>query len=480
MRRLRFLALLAVPLALSGARGSEDPFEIWDQKAITAALEGAEYTLKEQLGGLPPKKPRILLSTREFFEGVAYKATKRMENINGPQDEYRLRAQARSLARGAFGYYEAPKNTIHLLPENFYEFALRKEEPRFKSSSYLQIVLTHEMVHAWDEQRYKSIAVAEKTSDPETYKVFYALIEGHAMWVTEKATRKAGLEKEFRLFTDASFNPPPGLSAVESQFAYRASAGMRFGYVDGHRFFTGLEASDDPDIVDKAFNSPPKSVSVILHPTRYFMPEESEGLPPPIDTKPALLAALERENPGGTTKQGQWDEQVLKARMVMLQPSQVTPVLSKLVKGIAWVSAKKKSNDMIACSTAQMSDADTAKDLFEMILDSEKAEDRAISEVTRGKIESGRLSGPLRPNSRMPHNRTRMFLGEGRNIVPQNTVLFAAGPFVAECTLIGLKTDDGKLEDLITFFRQKLVDVAKNPPRPAPAATPAPKNPGTK
>lgn len=471
VRALRLVFALNASLLLAAGTGpGSDPFDIWDDKTVVAALQEAEEALAEEMGAKIPKSPRILLSSREFFEGVVYKSMKKMEAIRGPQDDRALRHQAKILSRSAFGLYEAHNNTVHLMPENFHSFARDTGNEAFTKSPFLKIVLVHELVHTFDYQKWGLEKKRAAEKNPERQKVWHALVEGHAEWVSEKVSERIGLSREFQLFTNASFNPPPGLSPTEQQFAWRASASMRFAYVDGHRFFTGLEASDNKDIANEVFRTPPSSVSFILHPTRYFMPDETAHFPPTVPTMAAIDAALERELPGGKVQDGNWDEQMMKARLVMLPPRTAANTLAKLTKGSARLSAMppkgKTPPAMAFCSTAQMTDGAAAKELFEAVIESEKLEDKAIAELSGGKAESGRVSGPLRQNSPMPHNRTIRFVGSGKDVVPEYTVIFAAGPFVAECAFIGKKKTDGELEDFITFFRAKLVDAGK----PAPAA----------
>ncbi len=201
-------ALFVVAPLLPGPARAQDPFEIWTDATVLGALNRAEQALEEELGSRPAKRPRVLLSSREFFEGISYKAIERIAGKRGPEDERAIAAQAKVLARSAFGYYEFGKNTVHLLPENFHAFARNRNRPAFLGEEFLTIVLAHELTHAWDSQRWTTLARAEQTKDEE-YKIWYPLIEGHAMWVTKRVSTRLGLSKEYQSFVDASFNPPP-------------------------------------------------------------------------------------------------------------------------------------------------------------------------------------------------------------------------------------------------------------------------------
>lgn len=468
LRRLLSAAvLLALAFAPGDAVADRDSFDLWDDKTVVAALEAGEDALEKELGSRPAKQVRVLLSSREFFEEIAFKAVKRMEGLRGPQDDRVLRYKARALSYAAFGYYEAKKNTVHLLPENFASFAREKKNDAFTKSAFLQIVLVHELAHAWAHQRYKSIDRAEATRDPEQYKVWYALIEGHAEWVSARAARRSGLEKEYRMFTEASFFPPPGLSPAESQFAWQATASMRFGYVDGHRFFTTLEASDDPKIVDKVFETPPSSVSLILHPTRLFVPEETASFPPVVDTVAALDAALQREVPGATPAKGGYDLQMVKTRLQFLPPAKTNRLLAQVVQVTAR-TATTRDGAFGACDTMQMTEREGAKEMFDALLENQVMEDKAVSQLTGAERKT--LSGPLRARSPLLHDRQIRFPGTGADVQPEYTVLFVKDTLVVECALSARKRKwtDGQLEDLISFLLPK---VAASKPAPTPGGS---------
>ena len=477
MRRVLLLLVLLAALPAHAEKGKpkRDPFEIWSDKMVGTALDEADRTLAEVLGRKPPKTPRVVLSSREFFFDIAYAAVKRMQGVSR-MNERAMKAQAVALCHAAFGYYQKEVNTVHLLPENFAAYADATGDEGFVGPKFLQMVLTHELVHAWDHQAYPAFRKADQTKDTEQYKVFYALIEGHAQWVTEKAMQKAGLGAEFQRFTKASFSPPPDLSEDEQPFAWRASASIRYGYVDGHRFFTGLEASGNPKIVDEVMASPPKSVSVILHPTRYFIPEEVAELPPRVAMVPALDEVLATHAKDWKITPGQFDEQVLKAELVMAPTDLVFPVLSKFVAADARIASSPKGDAYAACVAIQTTDAEAARDLFETLEISADGEAAAIAKAT-GRDRSERMAVKLRPTSKLPHRRTIEFEGKGKNIVPIYSVMFADGPYVAECTFVNAKKDDYALEELITQLRKGLA--AAKPaaaPTPAPAAAkPAPK-----
>ncbi len=141
----------------------------------------------------------------------------------------------------------------------------------------------------------------------------------------------------------------------------------------------------------------------------------------------------------------------------MLPSTATTRTLSNFVKGAARVARDPKSETLAFCTTAQMTDAANAKDLFDAIREGERLEDESIAKLSGGRAEKP-VRGLLRPGSPMAHQRTIRFLGVGRKLVPEFTALFAAGPYVVECALVGRKVHDEHLEGLITRLRGDLAN----------------------
>lgn len=451
--RRALLLAVGVSLLASPASAKRDPLAVWDDATIVRALEEAEKALEEELGGKPAKRPRVILSSRKYFEEIGYAALGRIQGSDLPPRTRRIQAQI--LSRSTFGFYEAGKNTVHIIPENFADRATR--DKAFGEIGFLRMVLAHELVHAWDEQRYKMLARAEKTTEIEPYLIWGAVIEGHAQWVTERALDRIGAKQDFLRFTQVAFSPPPDLSDVERAYAESAMRQPRFSYVVGHEFFRGLEGSDRKEtIVDDVFAKPPASVSVVLHPSRYLLPPDP---PPRLDLYPALTKALAAELPGWKIVRIPWDEYIVRTRFNLLPEKQVDGVLDQWVAGAAIAAHAPKGTAAAGCSADLLADDEMAAGYYELALANGKARSDSLQDLFGGLVAAEVLKdGPLRPGSKMSHNRRVVMIGDlkGRGDTMYE-ITFAAGDAVVACSFSGGKREDAALEALITRLRAAVV-----------------------
>jgi len=121
----------------------------------------------------------------------------------------------------------------------------------------LRYLITHELVHALDHWRHPSLL--QNPSNVERQRVLSTMVEGHAEWVSRLALAHQGrneVHNAMRLarLSRASKQPDGWL--------------MIATYEEGLQFFLTLEAHGiDPE---KVLDSPPVSMSQLLHPGKLF------------------------------------------------------------------------------------------------------------------------------------------------------------------------------------------------------------------
>jgi len=134
-------------------------------------------------------------------------------------------------------------------------------------SPYQRYVLSHELTHALDDQRFdltRADAMQYACRD-EPLAAFVALMEGDAVYTSGAwAQRFLSRDELDRLQQEASGFPPP--PATVPPFV---QALQQFPYPNGLAFVRALVARGGEAAVDAAFRNPPVSTEQILHPDRY-------------------------------------------------------------------------------------------------------------------------------------------------------------------------------------------------------------------
>jgi hypothetical protein len=134
-------------------------------------------------------------------------------------------------------------------------------------SPYQRYVLSHELTHALDDQRFdlsRADALQYACRD-EPLAAFVALMEGDAVYTSGAwAQRFLSGDELDRLQQEAAAFPPPPASVPPF-----VQALQEFPYPNGLAFVRALVARGGEAAVNAAFRNPPVSTEQILHPERY-------------------------------------------------------------------------------------------------------------------------------------------------------------------------------------------------------------------
>lgn len=469
MRRLFSIATgLGVSLLLLGTAGPVaagdvkanpfDPGDLFEPENLGKTFTQAERAVAAELNVELSKQPRFLLSSRKHMVSVFMRELPDQIAKQSPEragDKAFLRQQAVNASRGVLGFYEARRHTVHIVPENFIGNAQAMKDPAFLDPLFLKTVLVHELVHAWDQDRYDIIDRANEAEGAGEYRVWYALIEGHAQYVTERVMARFRANKQFYRYSRSQWETPPGVDpSMQHQAEVRARRN-RFGYVDGHRFFQRLSEMARPNFVDDVFTRLPANPSVILHPERYYHPVKR---PPALDYETSLRVVMSKRLPGWKLEPALFDEAILQATFgTLIDERKVQAMGSRFVGGNMMVATPPKGSGGVAvCTAVQMETERSARGLLEMMLDLQDAEEQAMAESGGAAKTTFRDRIELIPGSHLPHRRQVRIIELGPRVITHHWFGFAKGPVYGECLFEGAPQTDPELTGMLQDFVKQL------------------------
>jgi hypothetical protein len=462
---LTLLLVLGVATDARAQRG-HDPFAnpLWSGESLARMLKQVKDALAAEIGHPLKPEARVLLSTREH----AYHANRRIirpiiKKLHPDKagDEAYLRNQAQRAAIGVLGFYDPPKHTVHLVVENFRGLYLNEE--------FIRVVLTHELVHAYDFQDHKLWKRMLK-SDPRQFRVWQAISEGHAQYITGRVMTRLGSLDEFQTYSDINFKIAHG---VEDVFLHETDVQKRlkfFAYTRGHEFFKALEKTGRPELMNNAFSNPPQTVSTILHPDRLLIPPTNR--PDPVDYEAALKKALGKIQPGWRRIPIPYDESVLQARFGQLVPTKrVDSVSGKFVWGSMVTSSppptrktrRQRFRQTATCMVNQMSSGVAAGLLLDA-LETMTAKERAQWEAGDGTLSLVK-AGKLLEDTRLQHHRITDVREYKDLIRTAHWVAFVSGPNLVECEFLFVSKSDPEMMEIVRTLSTELKKGGK-PVRP--------------
>lgn len=261
------------------------------------------------------KKPRIKISERKEVEEIL--AVELLPQIKVLQPDTppekmadAARDMGRSLGMVLMAKYSFRDDCIHVVPETAKRMAELLKSPDVQAEGTLRVIVTHEMVHALDEQTMKvcdRLATLKTTVELE---IWSALLEGHAQHLTRRIFIERQEEKLFDGYERLILAGPPGMSEAEKALTAVMSQAAKFAYLDGRAFFDGLAKSGKATYVADAFRNPPKEKNGLLHPERFYAPAAAAG--PVVDLGPAFEVFSSTFKDTWSRQKGEMDESTLK------------------------------------------------------------------------------------------------------------------------------------------------------------------------
>ncbi|HEY4001713.1 MAG TPA: hypothetical protein VGO93_22750 [Candidatus Xenobia bacterium] len=274
MRRFVIFGLL-LALMVSVAQAAPNKFDFFSADSLADVGRRIRPLIEAETGRKYKVFPPIMPCTEQQMRTILAEELLpqlRLESKYAAKADSVAKETAAAMAPHILGKYTMKLHQVLVVPSNYETmldvFVLQGSiDPR----QLMRVVLTHELVHAQDQELYGIVGHVAKLKNPNQVKIWNALIEGHAQSVTRRVFAHLGQLKLFQDFCDRVQPPvPPG--APKEAVAYYHS--LSFAYVDGMKFFDALhKAGTRGDEAGYIFSHPPTSIDQIEHPETYHLPK---------------------------------------------------------------------------------------------------------------------------------------------------------------------------------------------------------------
>jgi hypothetical protein len=219
---------------------------------------------------------------------------------------------------------------------------------------------------------------------------------------------------------------------------------VRFGYVDGRKFFDGVAALGRKTYVEDIFRKPPATKDLVLHPERYY---DAKAGPAARDVDPILDAlAKVREEWGG--QRPKFGELELRASFGdFVDRKEVDAVAPRLLGGKTLVLTPKDSpgSKIVAFLVLQTDGPETASKLTGLFAKLSRAKEERMKEGAMRIVKAERAA--LKTKSGAPNERTRSTVEVRGQTIMVVDVIARLGEYVIEVLYsVEEATDDELVE----------------------------------
>ncbi|MBI4606751.1 MAG: hypothetical protein HY721_32710 [Planctomycetes bacterium] len=244
-------------------------------------LEALRPDVEEALGEKLGEPVVFVPATRKDVANViaAENAEILAEVEGGPRGEAleeACEAQARAFAKILFAKIDVAKGVVLVVPENFeaQAAALGDAGGRLLSPEFLDLLLVHESIHAFQERRFGLRKVFGRPRSQDELTARMSVVEGHAQLVERKVAEKRGLKDAFLLHEEVVTGVPPSVKdPAERLILETLQQFLAFPYTEGHKFLATLERKlGYAKALERAFKTPPATLRAVSHPDEYLSP----------------------------------------------------------------------------------------------------------------------------------------------------------------------------------------------------------------
>jgi|GEM_PF-1962466 len=274
-RTLLVHTLLALAVAQIARSQDAKPLACEDEKQVQD-LTAACAALVEKAEGKPFAKPPVVrIVSRDEVTGVLKEELAPQMKVlaagQSPEVAVALLDQIVAVhSQSLLCKYGWEKKTIYLVPENFKSMSEALKNPKLLDPEMLRAMVTHELVHAHDDQEVDLGALVRRADDQEKIEVVNALLEGHAQFVTRAILVKQGKGEWFDELCRNISTGLPGMDEGTKFVAKLMGARLLFAYEDGLRFFEQLEKAEKLPTFAALAKDPPKSRSAMVNIGEYL------------------------------------------------------------------------------------------------------------------------------------------------------------------------------------------------------------------
>jgi hypothetical protein len=242
-----------------------------NEAQVKAMIEKAEPLIEEITGMKFKQRIKFNLVKREVVRDVlAEELLPKFKNLlKGSNDDViarQVETSAHVTSQLALGKYSLIKKEFLVVPDNVQStikmFAIRGED----FQDFVFLVVAHEMVHALDDQYFELQKNEIALDNTESMQAFGALVEGHAVYITNKIAERLKLsETANKLSTKSAAGIIDENNRIQQQLLYST-------YVKGSEFVEAIINKKGLAGIAEAFTSPPVSTRQIMNPEEYLTP----------------------------------------------------------------------------------------------------------------------------------------------------------------------------------------------------------------
>ncbi len=276
IRQILFIAVLFAFGDICFAAAVERTPNI-DKKTVKGMIKKAVPMIEEITGRDFKKKVKFKLVERKIIrETIASSTTplykKLMKGENDDAIERQIENIVVSNSQSMLGLYDPTKRKFFVIPENV-EYMIKMLGIAEKDfDDFVFLIVTHELVHALDDQYFDLNGKIESLEDVEAVLSFAALREGHAVYVTDKIAERLNLSATAE---EMSVKSAAGIIGGENRAQMQLFHNI---YVRGAEFVKKIVEKKGVIGISEAFASPPMYTSQIMDPVEYLSPSIITGL----------------------------------------------------------------------------------------------------------------------------------------------------------------------------------------------------------
>jgi len=235
---------------------------------IKAMIQKAEPLIEEVTGRKFKKRMKHKIVERAVLYETLKKSNsplikKVFKNIDDETIARELETAASVTSQGIMGLYLPLKKAFYVTPSNMEltmeQFQVKKEN----LYDFVFLVVTHEMVHALDDQYFNLNKLQNSRNNTEELQALSSFIEGHAVYVTEIIADKLEIPETIRTFSKKITADMSDTQRLSSE-----------RYTKGYEFVEAIIKAKGTAGIVSAFKSPPVSTIQILYPEEFLKPSD--------------------------------------------------------------------------------------------------------------------------------------------------------------------------------------------------------------
>ncbi len=241
---------------------------------------------------------------------------------------------AQSASQSMLGKYSPTKKVFYIVPDNVKTVTKLLEVKDDQIENFVFLLVTHEMVHALDDQYFDLKEKITSRTNVESAGAFNSLMEGHAVYVTDKVADKLKMSETAK---QLSVKSAAGLTGTANRMQQQTYHNI---YEKGAEFVKAIIGKKGPAIITTAFNSPPVSSAQIFYPDKYLNPTDVTD----IDCSTIIKKVAEQLPVDGMGKQSlDIGGMVLRTMLVSkgIPENEVAPIADNCIGGAVFIAAKQ-------------------------------------------------------------------------------------------------------------------------------------------